>query len=72
MELELADTDGRLWHAEMRVSGGALFTGGRPRKGDRRNKRERREMLRFEVEKKPRRRSNDRRGSSAWDGRHEY
>ncbi len=55
----------------MTKDGNNVFTGGKTRKGDRRAKPERREMLRFEPEKEPRRKSSDRRKGSVWDGRHE-
>lgn len=71
MELELADNEASSWGFGMAGQGKDLFTGGKARRGDRRGKRERREMLRFELEKEPRRKNSDRRRDSAWDGRHE-
>ncbi len=38
---------------------------------DRRQKADRREQIRFELDKEPRRSGKDRRHSSAWDGRNE-
>ncbi len=47
------------------------FTGVDRRKGERRKKKDRRDMLRFELEKEPRRKGKDRRKNSPWDGRHD-
>lgn len=71
MNLELVETSNESWGVNMTGNDNNVFTGGKTRKGDRRGKRERREMLRFELEKEPRRKSRDRRRDSAWDGRHE-
>lgn len=75
MELQLAEVKTGYQESDMAGDmsgkGNNVFTGGKARKGDRRCQRERREMLRFEPEKEPRRKSSSRRSNSAWDGRHD-
>ncbi|NNF52211.1 MAG: hypothetical protein HKN59_07205 [Gammaproteobacteria bacterium] len=71
MELELVDMNAGSWGVNMAGKKNDVFTGGKERKGDRRVKGERRDMLRFEIDKEPRRKGQDRRHDSAWDGRHE-